>query len=716
MPAPEPSTDVPPPLGAHPDADGTQFCVYAGAAEAVHLCVFDADGGERTLEMVDHAHGRWSRYVPGVGPGTRYGYRVQGPWEPAAGHRHNPAKLLLDPYARGIEGEVSYVPEVFGHQVDENFSGDGSAPDERDSAPFVPRSVVLDSRFDWGADAPPRTSWRHTVLYEAHVVNLTQTLPEVPEHLRGTYAGVAHPATLAHLHRLGVTAIELLPVHAFTHEPHLVKRGLVNHWGYNTLGFLAPHAAYACADAPQEVVDEFKGMVKLLHAAGIEVILDVVYNHTAEQGAGSGATFSWRGLDAAAYYRLDGRGHDVDVTGCGNTLNTRNPVAMALVLDSLRYWVEEMHVDGFRFDLAPALARGRDDGYDVDHPFLMALRADPVLSRVKLIAEPWDVGPHGWRTGQFPPPFAEWNDVFRDAVRTFWLVDLGRDAAGEARHGIRDLGTRLAGSSDLFTGDRRGPLASINMVTAHDGFTAADLTRYNSKHNEANGEDNRDGSGENRSFNHGVEGLEGVDAGGDAPVAVLRRRSLRNLLATTILSSGVPMLLGGDEFGRTQQGNNNPYCQNNEISWYDWDLEPWQDNLIETTAALTALRRAHRVLHPRQFFPLEPVAGDGRAALGWFAPDGSEMTPALWDEADPTTLIVVFDGSEVDDDRLLLILHGGAHEREITLPRTPGVGQWRLLWDSVAERPDLVPELQIAAGAPQKLAASSFTVLRGEPA
>lgn len=706
MPAPRRPEDTPPPFGAHAVPAGVQFCVYAGHAESVTLCLDTADG-EHRLPMRANAHGAWSLWVEDVGPGQRYGYRADGPWQPDEGHRYNPAKRLLDPYARAIDGAVDWRPEVFGHRVDGTFAGDGSQRDERDSGPYVPRSVVVDPSFAWEGDQPLQRAWPDTVIYEAHVVGLTRTLPEVPEHLRGTYAGVAHPVTIAHLQRLGVTAVELLPVHAFTHEPALVQRGLTNYWGYNTLGFFAPHAAYASTREPQGVVDEFKGMVKLLHAAGLEVILDVVYNHTAEQSAASGATLSWRGFDNRAYYRLDERGRDVDVTGCGNTVDARHPVPVRMVLDSLRYWVQEMHIDGFRFDLAVALGRGRDDGFHPDNALLMALRTDPVLSQVKLIAEPWDVGPHGWRTGQFPPPFSEWNDTYRDTIRTFWLSDRA-GAERHAGHGVRDLATRLAGSVDHFGASHRGPMASINYVTAHDGFTTADLTRYETKHNEPNGEDNRDGTSDNRSWNHGTEGAA------EPAIEALRRRSQRNLLATLLLSSGVPMLLGGDEFGRTQQGNNNPYCQDNEISWYDWDLASWQENLTETTAALVNLRRAHSVLRQRHFFPGDPEDGDERAALCWHRSDGALLTTDDWHSSSLRTLQVVFDGADVGDGRLLLVLHGDAAAGQVVLPKHEGVASWSVRWTSVAERPDEVEHLSVEPGAAIDLEPGSFLVLEGE--
>ncbi|HWC23778.1 MAG TPA: glycogen debranching protein GlgX [Flexivirga sp.] len=701
------SLDAPPQLGAMVDDAGVEFSVYAGAATSVELCLFDDAGGEQRIPLFEHAHGMWAGHVAGIGVGQFYGFRAHGAWDPTRGHRYNPAKLLLDPYARGVVGEIDWRPEVFGHSVGDDLSGDADVRDDRDSAPYVPRSVVVGNGFDWGDDRPPHIPWDRTVLYETHVRGLTEQLPEVPEHLRGTYAGVAHPATIAHLSRLGVTTVELLPVHAFTSEPQLVQRGLTNYWGYNTLGFFAPHAAYASATSPQEVIHEFKGMVKLLHAAGIEVILDVVYNHTCEQGSGTGATLSWRGLSSETYYRLDERGADVDVTGCGNTLDMRHQETVRMALDSLRYWATEMRIDGFRFDLAPALARGLDDAFHPDHPFLMALRTDPVLSRVKLISEPWDLGSHGWRTGQFPAPFADWNDRFRDTVRSFWLTDLAADRAGRAGHGVSDLGTRIAGSKDLFA--PRSPLASINIVSTHDGFTTADLTAYAAKHNAANGEDNRDGSDDNHSWNFGVEGHEHADD----EIETTRRRAIRNLLATTFVSAGVPMLLGGDEFGRTQQGNNNAYCQDNEISWYDWQLAQWQRNLLETTTFLAEFRAAHPVLRQRAFFPGDPIAGDALAALHWHGADGSIMTADQWNDGTTRILQVIFDGSDVGDDRILLVLNGRAHDTAVRVPEQTGVGAWELVWDSRYERPDELPSTSVPVGDELPVVAGSFAILIG---
>ena len=711
MPALRRPDHVPPPYGAHLTGDGAEFAVYAGHATGVQLCLFDDGGTERRVPMVRHVHGTWSTHVPGVTEGQRYGYRVDGDWDPANGQRHNAAKLLLDPYARAVDGAVDWRPEVYGTVVDQSLAVGEPADvrDDRDSAAYVPRSVVVGDGFDWGEERAPMTAWCDTVIYETHVIGLTHDLPGVPEELRGTYAGLAHPATIAHLKRLGITTVELLPVHASVSEPHVVQRGMSNYWGYNTLGFFAPHLPYAAANDPVEAVAEFKGMVKLLHAAGLEVVLDVVYNHTCEQSAAGGSTLAWRGLDSRAYYRLDERGSDIDATGCGNTLDLGHPITVRMVLDSLRYWVQEMHVDGFRFDLAVALARGRDDSYHPDHPFLMALRTDPVLSDVKLIAEPWDLGIHGWRTGQFPPPFGEWNDRFRDTVRTFWLPDLARDAAGEDGHGVRELGTRIAGSADLFRDARRGPLASINFVTAHDGFTVADLTAYNSKHNGANGEGNRDGSDNNCSWNHGVEGHADTTDG----IEALRRRSMRNLLGTLLLSAGVPMLTGGDEFGRTQHGNNNPYCQDSELSWYDWELADWQQDLNDTVRHLLDVRRRHPVLRQRHFFPGSPVDGDALPALHWHALDGRTLTAEEWNDGRTRTLSVVFDGADIGDDRLLLLFHGSAHDASATLPEQTGVSAWKLLWDSRFERVDDVPQVETTVGATYDVPPATLAIFRG---
>ena len=711
-----PTRDLPPTLGMTLVEGGADFAVYAGHADAVEVCLFepgDREGRtERRIALTERTHGIWFGFLPGVGPGQRYAVRADGPWRPAEGLRHNVDKLLLDPCARAIEGEVSWEPAVFGHQVDARLRGDDVIRSSLDSAGAMPRCVVVDDRFDWGDDRPPHVPLSETVLYEAHVRSLTMLHPDVPDELRGTYAGLCHPAVIAHLKSLGVTAVELLPIHAFTSEPEVVQRGLTNHWGYNTLGFFAPHAPYASTRDPQGVVDEFKGMVRLLHQAGIEVILDVVYNHTAEQSSRVGPTLSWRGLDNRAYYRLDERGQDIDVTGCGNTLDLRHALVCRMVLDSLRYWVNECHVDGFRFDLAVALGRGRGDDFDPDHPFLVALRTDPVLSRVKLVAEPWDVGMHGWRTGQFPPPFSEWNDRFRDTVRTFWLQDVGGQESGHHGHGVRELATRMAGSQDLFGARDRGPIASVNFVAAHDGFTIADLTRYNSKHNGANGEGNRDGTDGNRSWNHGIEG--GPESGADpdelAQVERRRRRSMRNLLASGLLATGVPMLNAGDEFGRTQGGNNNPYCQDNETTWFDWDLQPWQRDLLSTTAFLTRLRAEHSVLRQRSFFTGREVHEDGSTDLAWYDAEGEPMENGRWEDPSTRTLQMYLNGAWLGHRSLLVVLHGEAADGKVRLPSPPGLTAYALLWDSAEEVPQ-APSEPVLPG-PVEVTGASLRVYR----
>ncbi|MFB9732512.1 glycogen debranching protein GlgX [Ornithinimicrobium kibberense] len=703
---PRRSTDTPPPPGVTRTAAGTEVAVVAAHATAVELCLFDG-AHERRIPLRHRAHGTWWDEVPELTPGTRYGFRVEGPWDPDAGHRHNPAKLLLDPYGHAVEGWVRWGPEVYGHVVDTSGHASPGTRDPRDSAPFVPRSVVLDHDFDWGDDALPAVPWSETVVYEAHVRGLTMRHPEVPAHLQGTYAALGHPAVVEHLLSLGVTTLELLPVHAYVSEPTLVRQGRHNYWGYNSLGFFAPHAGYAAANDPQGVADELRTAVRTLHAAGIEVLLDVVYNHTAEQASASGPTLSWRGLDNAGYYRLDERGRDIDVTGTGNTMNVTEPAVVRMILDSLRHWVEHYHVDGFRFDLAPALGRGRDDGYDRDHPFLVALRADPVLSRVKLVAEPWDVGVHGWRTGQFPPPFAEWNDRYRDTVRSFWLDDVRRRLHGEPGHGIRELATRLAGSADMFAAGDRGPVASVNLVAAHDGFTLADLTAYDQKHNYANGEDNRDGHGDNRSWNHGVEGSTT-----DATVLAARNRSIRNLLATLVLSAGVPMLVAGDEMGRTQEGNNNAYNQDNQISWVRWDLRPWQQELLADARDLLALRRELALVRTPRFPTHEPVPG--RTRLRWFTETGHVVDDEGWLDPWRRTVVAVLDTLHAEDgaerQAVALVLHGGLDRVDVVAPVVEGVPGWRRRWTS---EPDPAGPGSVDPGQDLSVGATTVTVLVG---
>lgn len=712
-----------PALGVHVVDDGVDVAVLAAHADAVELCLIDpADpdgaggpdqGGarERRVPLVGPAYGVWRAHVPGVGPGQRYGFRVHGPWDPAAGLRHNPAKLLVDPYARGLVGDLVDDPAVRGYSGDDPYG----PPDERDSSPFVPHSVVV-ARPD-GPTAPrPQVPWRDTVVYEAHVRGLTGRLAELPEDLRGTYAGLAHPVTIAHLRSLGVTTLELLPVHASAPEPHLLASGRTNYWGYSTLGFFAPHAAYATAAAQAAgataVLDEIRGAVHLLHEAGIEVLLDVVHNHTCEGGA-DGHHLSWRGLDNTGYYLHDGAtpARLADVTGTGNTLDFRRPAVVRAALDSLRYWAEVVGVDGFRFDLAVTLGRG-PDGFDPDHPFLVGLQTDPVLSGLKLVAEPWDVGPGGWRTGQFPPPFGEWNDRFRDAVRQFWLADAREASHGRAGHGVRDLATRLAGSADLFGQSdpplARGPVASVNYVTAHDGFTLADLVAYDHKHNLANGEDNRDGTDDNRSWNHGLEGpvaspdTTAGDVGGASPlapgveIAPLRRRSIRNVLATLVLAAGTPMITAGDEMGRTQRGNNNPYVQDGEDFWVSWDLSPWRTDLLATARHLLALRREHPALRPDTFYTGRPVPGTdepGVPDLVWFDAAGELLDHDSWHDPHLRTLQMLRTARETGARDVLVVLAGSLDPVEVTLPGARAAAgdpaeHWELVWDSTWEHPD----------------------------
>jgi glycogen operon protein len=684
------------PLGARhrhgPDGtDGTNFALWAPGAEAVELCLFDEDGAETRHPLPEQTFQTWHGYLPGVGPGTRYGYRVHGRWDPWTGARWNPAKLLIDPYARAVDGVFTGHAACCGsvRGWPEPQAAD-TVRDNRDSAPYTARSVVVHDDDDWSDDRRPKTPWAETVLYELHVAGFTRRHPGVPPELRGTYAGLAHPAAIEHLVSLGVTAVELLPVHQFADEDFLAGRGLANYWGYNSIAWFAPHGGYSASGTRGQQVGEFKRMVRALHAAGIEVILDVVYNHTAEGGV-QGPTLSLRGIDNAGYYRLarDSRGY-ADYTGCGNTLDTRQPQTVRLVTDSLRYWATEMGVDGFRFDLAAALARA-GDGVDMRHPLLAAISQDPVLSRVKLIAEPWDTGPGGYQVGNFPPLWAEWNDKYRDTVRDFWRG---------GRSGVAELGYRLSGSSDLYQLGGRRPYASVNYVTAHDGFTLRDLVSYNTKHNQANGEDNRDGTDDNRSWNCGAEGETD-----DPAVLELRDRQLRNLLATLLLSTGVPMLTAGDEFGRTQGGNNNAYCQDNEVSWVDWSLldQPRWRSLSELTARLVRLRRRHPVLRQRAFFSGRAPMPGQLPDLTWYTPRGTEMTPADW--AAPTAVLGMLlnggamserdqHGCPLTDDSFLLLLNGGARPVEFALP--PG-GPFELLLDTA----------EVAAGAAAEIAAGA---------
>ncbi|MFF1896158.1 glycogen debranching protein GlgX [Streptomyces sp. NPDC058206] len=683
----------PMPLGARfrvgPDGvAGTNFALWAGGAEAVMLCLFDEEGNETRLPLTELTHEVWHGFVPGVRPGQRYGYRVHGRWDPWTGARWNAAKLLLDPYARAVDGSFTLPAEVYGHVRDwpQQQVAD-TVRDERDSAPFVPKGVVVHDDDDWAEDRRPKTPWADSVIYELHVRGFTKLHPGIPEELRGTYAGLAHPAAIGHLQRLGVTAVELLPVHQFAHEDHLLRRGLHNYWGYNSIGYFAPHADYSASGTGGQQVGEFKRMVRALHDAGIEVILDVVYNHTAEASE-LGPMLSLRGIDNRGYYRLqsDARRY-ADYTGCGNTLHVVQPHVLRLITDSLRYWVTEMGVDGFRFDLAAALARSMHD-VDMLSPFLAVIAQDPVLRRVKLIAEPWDVGNGGYQVGAFPPLWTEWNDRYRDAVRDFW-----RGALPD----VRDLGYRLTGSSDLYAWGGRRPYASVNFITAHDGFTLRDLVSYEQKHNEANGEGNRDGTSDNRAWNCGTEG--GTD---DPGINALRRRQLRNLLTTLLLSTGVPMLVAGDEMGRTQGGNNNAYCQDNEVSWLDWSLldQPQWRELTELTARLLALRHAHPVLRRRAFFSGRAQAADGLRDLAWFTRQGKEMTETDW-YAPAATIGLYLSGrdipgrdargEQVTDDSFLAILHAADRPISFRLPGPPWAQAYELVLDTSQEDQSTAP-------------------------
>ncbi len=723
------------PLGVHldPHRPGcATAAVFAAHADAVEVALVDpAPGGgwrERRVPLQRARHGVWSGVLDaaatgspgGVRAGQRYGLRVHGPWNPARGHRHDPASLLLDPYARALAGEVVWGPEVFAHAVDPDTWRPVPGPHRPsglDSAAHVPHGVLLDTP-PVDATARPRVPWGETVVYEAHVRGLTADHPDLPPELRGTYAGLAHPAVVEHLVALGATSLELLPVHAIADEVALVRRGMRNHWGYNTLSWFAPEPRYATAAAraagPAAVVAELRDAVAALHAAGLEVLLDVVYNHSCE-GGGDGPALSLRGIDAASYYRLDPRGWDVDTTGCGNSLDAGHPRVVQLVLDSLRHWVSAYGVDGFRFDLAPTLARGRDGRFTAEHAFLVAAAADPALADVKLIAEPWDLGVDGWRTGGFTAPFAEWNDRFRDAAREFWLADARRLSFGQVPgNGLRELATRFSGSADLFGPGDRGPLASVSFVTAHDGFTLADLTAHEHKVNAANGEDGRDGTDDNRSWNHGSEGWDDHPLPEDVDPDVelrhaLRRRSMRNLLATLLLSAGVPMITMGDETGRTQGGNNNPYCLDGPVNRVSWRLAPWQEDLLATTRALTALRREHPALRPVRQPTGLAVHEDGTTDLAWFDVDGSPMVPQRWDDPRARTVQVFLHGAPSGSaGAVLVVVHGDLDDGEVRLPPAPWGTGYRALWDSAEDRPPAGPGEALRPG--QQVLVSALSV------
>jgi len=618
------------PLGAYWDGYGVNFALYSENATAIELCLFSAGDPsvEVRIRIKERDNSIWHVYLPEIAPGQLYGYRVYGPYEPQNGHRFNPNKLLIDPYAKAISGTINWNDALFGYEVghpDEDLSFD-----DRDSAPFIPKSVVIDSRFDWEGDKLPRIPYHRTIIYEAHVKGLTKLLPAIPEELRGTYAAIGHPATLQYLKELGITALELMPVHHFVHDKFLADKDLANYWGYNTIGFFAPDIRYASSTDHGVQVTEFKQMVKELHKAGIEVILDVVYNHTAE-GNQLGPTLSFRGIDNVSNYRLtEDKRYYMDYTGTGNTLNAKMPNTMRMIMDSLRYWILEMHIDGFRFDLAASLAR---ELHAVDRlgSFFQIIHQDPIISQVKLIAEPWDVGEGGYQVGNFPPGWAEWNGKYRDCMRDYWR---GADSM------LGEFALRFTGSPDLYEEDYRSPTASVNFITAHDGFTLHDLVSYNEKHNEANGENNNDGENHNRSWNCGVEGETD-----DAEIVALRKKQTRNFLTTLFFSQGVPMLVAGDELGRTQDGNNNAYCQDNEISWINW--EEADTELLTFTKKLIHFCKRHPVFNRRRWFKGQPVKGIGLEDIAWFKPDGTEMTEENWNQDFAKSLGVFLNGKGI---------------------------------------------------------------------
>ncbi|MGW0226955.1 glycogen debranching protein GlgX [Actinopolymorpha singaporensis] len=690
---------TPYPLGATFDGAGTNFALFSEVAESVELCLFDDTGSETKVPLTEREASVWHGYLPRVAPGQRYGFRVHGPYAPSKGQRCNPAKLLLDPYAKSIEGEIDWDEALFSYRFE-----NPETLNTLDSAPHTMKSVVVNPYFDWQDDRPPRRPYNESVIYEAHVKGLTVDHPEIPEEIRGTYAGLGSPAMIDHLTSLGVTAVELLPVHQFVHDDLLVQKGLRNYWGYNTIGYFAPHNLYSSTGHLGEQVLEFKAMVRALHRANIEVILDVVYNHTAE-GNHQGPTLAFRGIDNAAYYRLVD--HDpryyMDTTGTGNSLLMRHPHVLQLIMDSLRYWVTEMHVDGFRFDLAATLAR---QFHEVDRlsAFFDLVQQDPIVSQVKLIAEPWDVGPGGYQVGNFPPLWTEWNGKYRDCVRDFWR---GEPAT------LGEFAMRLTGSSDLYEDEGRKPYASINFITAHDGFTLNDLVSYNSKHNEANGENNNDGTDDNRSWNAGVEGPTD-----DPGVLALRRRQQRNFLTTLFLSQGVPMMLYGDEFGRTQKGNNNAYCQDNEISWIDW--EAIDTDLLGYARAVSELRAAHPVFRRRRFFAGIDGDGDKLGDVAWLKPDGKEMTERDWTAGFAKSLTVFLNGEAIHepgeqgerivDDSFLLLFNASEDDVEFALPPQKYGEAWEQVMDTAHD--DVSDREVVRAGERVKLLSRSLLVLK----
>ncbi len=659
------------PLGATFDGAGTNFSVFSELAERVELCLFDEAGKETRVDLPEVTGFTWHGYAPGVAPGQRYGFRVHGPYNPAEGKRCNRYKLLLDPRARAIEGHPQWNEALYGY----HFNDQDGAPNGIDSAPFMPRSVVVNPWFDWSDDRPPRWAWNDTIVYEVHVKGFTKRHLGIPENLRGTYAGLASPPAIQYFKSLGITAVELLPIHQFVHSQHLTDRGLRNYWGYDSIGFFAPHNEYSAYGQRGDQVREFKWMVKTLHQAGIEVILDVVFNHTPE-GNHLGPTLSLKGIDNLAYYRTtQDRRYCMDYTGTGNSLNMRHPQVLQMIMDSLRYWIQEMHVDGFRFDLAAALAR---ELHDVDRlsAFFDLIQQDPVVSQVKLIAEPWDVGEGGYHVGNFPPLWSEWNGKYRDTVRDYWR---GQDAT------LGEFAYRFTGSADLYAETGRRPYASVNFVTAHDGFTLKDLVSYNEKHNEANGEENRDGEGHNRSWNCGAEGPTNDDT-----INALRAKQQRNFLTTLLLSQGVPMISGGDEIGRSQKGNNNAYCQDNELSWFDW--ENLDEPLLNLTRNLIALRRKHRIFARRRWFQGRPLHGTGVKDIAWFTPQAKEMSEEDWKAGFAKSLGVFLNGDaiastdmygdRVTDDSFYFIFNAHHEPLQFTMPEASFAQNWLKVIDT----------------------------------
>jgi isoamylase len=696
------------PLGASYDGAGVNFALFSEVADRVELCLVDEDGSEQRLEMTEVDGFVHHMYIPGLQPGQRYGYRVHGPYDPASGHRCNPAKLLLDPYAKAVEGQIDGDEALFSYRFT-----DSDAFNDEDSLGHTMLSVVVNPYFDWGNDRHPQHEYHESVIYEAHVKGLTQAHPDIPEEIRGTYAAIAHPAMIDHLTTLGVTAIELMPVHQFVQDSHLLDKGLSNYWGYNTIGFFAPHNAYSSTGQRGQQVQEFKAMVKALHEADIEVILDVVYNHTAE-GNHQGPTLCFRGIDNTAYYRLvdDDKRHYFDTTGTGNSLLMRHPHVLQLIMDSLRYWVLEMHVDGFRFDLASSLAR---QFHEVDRlsAFFDLVQQDPVVSQVKLIAEPWDIGDGGYQVGNFPPLWTEWNGKYRDTVRDFWR--------GEPST-LGEFASRITGSADLYEHSGRTPIASVNFVTAHDGFTMRDLVSYNEKHNEANGEGGADGESHNRSWNCGVEG--DTD---DPDILALRERQQRNFLATLLLSQGVPMIAHGDELGRGQNGNNNVYCQDNELSWVDWDLEPWQEELLSFTRRIVALRREQPVFRRRRFPGGSGHADEsGLGELGWFNADGRPMSDTEWQEGQARSMMVFLNGEAIPEpdrrgervvgDSFLVVFNADRETLPFTIPEGLYDDGWLVALDTSDDQIGIVSVFDDATmlvpGVEFPVAGRSVVVLR----